>query len=557
MTLNRLYKGVVVDVEIGHPISGVELKVYNGNNELLLLVTSDRLGRWRLKVDPEISYIEFFAEKFCLLRLSLNKLEKNKSNHIRLLSDGPVGYLGRLEARPGEKLELRVHSSAEWGYTLHRNGFKREAILQNGPFAKVSQSLPLGELVSSGIDWPVSTTISLPSNLVSGLYSITLNDCNGLCFTMPIVIGPREGGVISDNFLVIANTNTWQAYNVWGGKSRYRNFFRDPVNGGILPFTIPRLSWARIRLALIRRFLRLWRLIPGGPPVSGVRLEPSWTNERLSINRPFPNHWLNVDSVSTSYVDHLAANEWRGLAWLEREGFNYDYCSDRMLHKREIDLTKYKGVVLLGHAEYWTKEMYNNLKEAVTVRGVPLINLSGNAIYQEVKLDNDGSITPMRGDFKETYADPIKIIKTYTALDISGFAPYQIVSSAKEHWALDGVTFETPEMLFGKKSLIDVRESIHDGRYDPLAPGVLRGDMAGDGASGWEIDKVKDLHNNDLQWLAKGMNKGGGGHMAVIETKQQFVFFVSSIAYVSSLLIDSVCSTITRNIFLRALTKGE
>jgi N,N-dimethylformamidase len=555
MIVNSFYRGIVVDAEIGHPIIGVELKVFNDKNELLMLVTSDRLGRWHLKADSDISYVEFRAEKFCFLQLNVFKLEKTRNNHIRLLSYSPVGYLGRLEASPGEKLELRVHSPAEWSYTLHRNGYQREVILQNGPFAQIIQCLPLGSLVSSGLDWSISTTISLPCDLVTGLYSITLNDCNGSCFTMPIVIGPREDGVISDNFLVIANTNTWQAYNVWGGKSRYRNFFQDPINGSIVPFSVKRFGWDRIRLALIRRFLRLWRLIPGGPPVSGVRLEPKWTNERLTINRPFPNRWLNADSVSLSYVDHLAANEWRGLAWLEREGYNYDYCSDRMLHMGEVDITKYKGVVLLGHAEYWTKEMYHNLYDAIVVHGIPLINLSGNAIYQEVKLDFDGSVTPSRGDFKETYTDPAKTIKTYTALDINGFAPYQTVPSAIGHWAFEGVTFETAEMDFGKQCLIDTTLTMNERVYDPLAPGVLRGDMIGSGASGWEIDKVKCPDDKNIQWLAKGVNHGGGAHMFVIETNQQFIFSASSIAYVSSLLIDPICSIITRNVLLRALKR--
>ena len=556
MIQNSYYAGVVVDAEVGHPIGTADLKLFNKEDELLAVIRSGHHGRWSVKADTKISYIEFHAETFCELRLNLNELKLSRSNHIRLLPNKPVGYLGSLDVYPGEKLELRVHSPIEWRFTLFRHGEQRISILEDGPFKPVTQSLPFGELVAGGLDWSVATTIEFPSNFESGLYSITLTDCNGLNFTMPLVVGQKDKLKIGlDKFFVVANTNTWQAYNVWGGKSRYRNFFKDPINGGVLPFSVTRFSWGRIKLALFRRFLRLIRLFSGGQTVSGRRLEPKWMNERLSIKRPFPSSSLNTDSVYTSYVDHLAANEWRGLAWLEREGFHYDYCSDRMLHTGEIDLRKYRGVVLLGHAEYWTRAMYDKLHKAVVGQGIPLINLSGNAIYQEVELDSDGSLTPMRGVFNETYTDPSETIKTYTALDIGGFAPYQIVNSALAHWAVEGVIFETSEMVFGSKSLISVREPMLNGRYEPLAPGILRGDITGEGASGWEVDKVKDLNDSNLQWLAKGINIGGGGHMAVIDTKQQFVFFASSIAFVSSLLIDSVCSTITRNIFLRALKR--
>jgi N,N-dimethylformamidase len=558
MMQSSYYTGVVVDAEVGHPIGAANLELFNKEHELLVVIRSDHHGRWSIKADAKISYIEFHADTFCKLRLNLNEFKLSGLNHIRLLENKPVGYLGSLDVYPGEKLELRVHSPVEWRYTLFRHGEQRVSILKDGPFKSITQSLPFGELVADGLDWSVATIIEFPSNLESGLYSITLTDCNGLNFTMPLVVGQKDKLKISlDKFLVVANTNTWQAYNVWGGKSRYRNFFKDPINGGVLPFSVTRFSWGRIKLALFRRLLRLLRLFSGCKAVSGRRLEPKWMNERLSIKRPLPSSWLNVDSVYTSYVDHLAANEWRGLAWLEREGFHYDYCSDRMLHTGEIDLRKYKGVVLLGHAEYWTRVMYDKLYKTIVDQGVPLINLSGNAIYQEVELDSDGSLTPMRGIFEETYTDPSEIIKTYTALDIGGFAPYKIVDSALAHWAVEGVTFKKSEMIFGNKSLISARESMHNGRYNPLAPGILRCDITGEGASGWEIDKVKDLNDSNLQWLAKGMNKGGGGHMAVIDTKQQFVFFASSIAFVSSLLIDSVCSTIIRNIFLRALKRHE
>jgi N,N-dimethylformamidase len=551
MIRNKGYKGVIVDAEVGQPISNAKIRAFDEIGRTLSQVCSNSAGQWFIEADPILSSIEFSACNRTSLQLGVSTLEKKKGTHIRLLSLAPVGYLGQLDATSGESLSLRVHAASNWKYTLCRHGLKKETITESEFFNPVIQTAPYGSIVSEGLNWPVTKVIELPTDLESGLYSITITDIESRFFSMPLVLGCKlKCKIDSKRFLVLANTNTWQAYNVWGGKSRYRNFYHDPVSGGVRPVSATRYSWNRVKLAIKRRVLNFL----GTTSVSGIRLEPKWITESLSVSRPFPNRWLNVDSPETKYLDHLAANEWRGLAWLERENFKYHYCSDRMLEHGEISLENYQGVILIGHAEYWTKTMYERLAQATVGRGLPFINLSGNSIYQEVRLDSHGNMRPMHGDFRETCIDPIDNIGVFTDLNISGFAPYKLIQKAKSHWVFKDVQFPNEDGVFGKFSLLDTKGEKDNGVYDPLAPGTLRGNMSGTGASGWEIDKTKKYESkNDMTLLAKGMNIGGGAHLFIIENEQRFLFSASSIAYVSSLLVDEICSKITKNVLQRVL----
>ncbi len=65
----------------------------------------------------------------------------------------------------------------------------------------------------------------------------------------------------------------------------------------------------------------------------------------------------------------MAPAEWRLLGWLEREGFSYDFYSEWQLHHGELDLDRYRVLMLSVHPEYWSREMYLRTKEWVWQRG--------------------------------------------------------------------------------------------------------------------------------------------------------------------------------------------
>lgn len=556
----RICCGYVVDVSVGHPIHDGSIRLLDAKGRELRHVCPNPDREWRLDLDEECVSVEFNFTGYIPKIVDAANIPQ-RGARIKLLPDEPVGYVGNVDCWPGDTLEVHVHSPREWRIQLHRHGLDKKLILESNLYPPNLQTVPDCPFVHKGLEWKVATKIEIPHDATSGLFSISIIDISGKCFIFPLVVAPSEG-VVQDqtHFVVVGNTNTWQAYNIWGGKSRYRNFDKDPLNGGVpLPITQAGNSWAwrRVKTALVRRVFRFWRYfmrkIKGSNirvDVSGIRLEPCWVSEPLSVRRPMPNRWLNAESPYSCYLDHLAANEWRALAWLERENFSYHYFSDQQLHRGDFDFSRYQGIVLIGHAEYWSREMYEKLHSAVVKAGVPLLNLAGNAIYQEVKFAADGGVVPQHGDFLETCADSSKLLCAATDLSVSGFAAFKLTT--KSHWALKGVQGHDSgdgSYCIGAKSLIDVNLADNIKTYDPFSPGLLRGNMYGCGASGWEVDKLTGSCRNSAFVLARGVNKGGGADMILVENDDLFLFSASSIAFISSLLVDEACSHLMRNVF--------
>jgi hypothetical protein len=102
---------------------------------------------------------------------------------------------------------------------------------------------------------------------------------------------------------------------------------------------------------------------------------PSWKFDRLSIRRPFTNCSLEERSPFEPFTNHLAAGEWRLLAWLEREKIDYDMVSGAKLHRRPDLLKHYRAIILSTHCEYWTREMYEGLKFYHENQGLWVLNV--------------------------------------------------------------------------------------------------------------------------------------------------------------------------------------
>ena len=93
----------------------------------------------------------------------------------------------------------------------------------------------------------------------------------------------------------------------------------------------------------------------------------------------------------------MAPAEWRLLGWLEREGFGYDLYAEPQLHFDELDLDRYRVLILNTHPEYWSKAMYDRVKQWVFEKGGKLLYLAGCGLYAEVEFqDKDTILVPAR-----------------------------------------------------------------------------------------------------------------------------------------------------------------
>jgi hypothetical protein len=71
--------------------------------------------------------------------------------------------------------------------------------------------------------------------------------------------------------------------------------------------------------------------------------------------------------------------------WLEREGYDVTYISNVDTHADGKGLLRAKVFLSVGHDEYWTQEMFDNVAKARDA-GVNLAFLSGNSISGVVEL---------------------------------------------------------------------------------------------------------------------------------------------------------------------------
>ena len=356
----------------------------------------------------------------------------------------------------------------------------------------------------------------------SGLYYIHARTRSGRFFSFPWVVAPARP---RSKLAVLASNITWNAYNNFGGRSNY-------ILAGELP---PR-------------------------PVVNARQDLSrYTDPQhvfydreeyapLSFERPEPMNHIDegeqiTDVITGRNACHIAPAEWRLLGWLEREGFEYDLYAETQFHFGMLPLDEYRALILSTHPEYWSKTMYDRLKDWVN-RGGKLMYLGGNGLNCEVEFLDERTMTVRNGDDRlqsagkfesrfhsrhESEANLLGVV--YTEAGIMTAAPYRVLDDT--HWVFDGTGLKNGEQ-FGVESL---HMRCHGG------------------ASGHETDKVSPSSPKNVRVLAKGMNPDeGGADMAYYETAGGgAVFSAGSICWPASIVVDDGVSKITANVLRRFL----
>ena len=464
-------------------------------------------------------------------------------NGVRLLSDRLLGYMWPKWVKSGERAEFRVHSVEPYRLSLYRYGLRKEFIRLIGWFdahgpRTAMQITPDGDYTRTGVKWnsegygsPHHTQfITAPER--SGLYYLDAKTESGEYFSFPWVVAPTSPRA---EIAVLASTNTWNAYNPFGGRSNYVNAKELPPE----PTVNARQDLLRYR--------------------GGAYEEWRWPDEQyapLSFDRPEPiNHvpeYVEVtDPIAGRDACHVAPAEWRLLAWLEREGFDYDLYSESHLHSGELDLDSYRILILNAHPEYWSREMYERCKEWVFQHGGRLMYLGGNGINCEIEFLDDAAMhcktqhvltdppdtsdptdPTLRSRFARTVESEANLLGVVcTEAGIMTAAPYRVIDSS--HWIFTGTGLASGD-LFGT-------ECLHE-----RIPG---------GASGHETDKMSPSSPSNAVLLAKGLNpEDGGAEMVCIELDGGgAVFSAGSITYPASLLVDDQVSRITRNVIERFL----
>jgi hypothetical protein len=257
-------------------------------------------------------------------------------------------YPDRLSYEPDDEVALHVSTtSPKYSVEIARVGAKRKPVWKKNDVAGTIHDTP-ENASTHGCRWPVALKIRIPTEWKSGYYSVTLKAAGA--GSKPIqseaffVVRSAQPGKQS-RILMQLTTNTYNAYNNWGGPCLYES--------GLLPLQGERVSFQR---PMARGFLTK----PGGD-------YSNWA--------PYAG-WHNWEREF--------------VAWAERAGYQLEYAVNADLEQRPDLLKNYSLVLSVGHDEYWSTPMRDHL-ESFIANGGNAAFFSGNVCYWQVRLEDDGN----------------------------------------------------------------------------------------------------------------------------------------------------------------------
>src|SRR5262249_26276375 len=98
---------------------------------------------------------------------------------------------------------------------------------------------------------------------------------------------------------------------------------------------------------------------------------------KVSFNRPYDDGWGSGQFLSFDF---------NMIGFLEAEGYDVAYQADLDTHLNPTSLLQHKGYMSVGHDEYWTLEMRQNVTQARD-GGVSLGFFAANTIYWQVRYE--------------------------------------------------------------------------------------------------------------------------------------------------------------------------
>jgi N,N-dimethylformamidase len=403
------------------------------------------------------------------------------------------GYCSPLSVAPGEKIDFRMSTGAD-AFTVTYMRLKQQAdgslgIPTSNPFLVQGRLKDTPNAAyETDCGWETDFSLVVPANWSSGLYVAKCEDTDGFIFYVVFIVRPSPAN--RRDFAVLANTNTWTAYNAWGGRSQYTT------------------------------------------PNAAI----------LTLERPNPD----TSPIDDPSINHLTRAELWVLAWLKDSGYSFDVYSDLDFHQGIAGLADYKALILHTHPEYWSFEMMDRLQTFLN-QGGKLLYLGGNGIYERVQFDaalkkmilRDGNPNNARWLFREQVPprpERAVLAVAYEGDNWSGntadYAPYAV--RMENHRFFQGTGVHNGDLMGqngrnGAASGWEMDTSKQLPGHDPGAPPA------------------------DVQVLAEGTNVGPtndySAQMTYYDTGAGgFVFSVGSLTFGGSLVVDASLQRIVRNV---------
>jgi hypothetical protein len=271
------------------------------------------------------------------------------------------GYCSRTSIKAGETLTVYVSTdpAVDYKVDIYRMGYyggKGGRLMRSmGPFKGVAQPTP--EDGTCGVrecKWSEGFSLQIPQDWVSGVYlgKLSLVGADAESYVIFIVRDDRKADLMFQS-----SDMTWLSYDRW---PQWRSLYDNGEDHWGANNRTPGYD-----VSFDRPYAIYWNGIPAG-------FEP-----------------LTLGSGEFLMIEFPLA------FWLEKEGYDVTYISNVDTHADGKGLLRGKVYISVGHDEYWTQQMLDNVTAARDA-GVNLAFLGGNAVSGKVTLSPSSDGRPDR-----------------------------------------------------------------------------------------------------------------------------------------------------------------
>jgi len=243
----------------------------------------------------------------------------------------------------------------------------RRDVVTRAPITLTPHDIP-DDADTGGCDWPVTATVATETSWPSGYYEVVVRtDVANVTHEAVgfFVVRPARGTATADPSrpLLVLSTNTWNAYNDFGGANTYAG--------------ATQASFAR-------------------PYAPGFLRKPHGPGSRVAvIDAPDPQMRAHV-----RYLREHRFSGWAGsagwpnyelpfLSWAAGAGYDVEVATNADLEAVPDLLDGRRLYLSVGHDEYWSWGMRDAVEQFVRDGGNALF-LSGNTCFWQVRYADDG-----------------------------------------------------------------------------------------------------------------------------------------------------------------------
>lgn len=364
------------------------------------------------------------------------------------------GYASKTSVNTGEAISVFVNTAAPtFTLSVYRmgwyGGLGGSQVLAPVTLAGTVQTIPTPDPVTglAVCTWVNPHAIDT-TGYMTGVYLVKLTASTGKQRYVVFVV---RDDASTARFMFQSSVTTYAAYNAWGGKSLY------------------------------------------SVPTPAVK---------VSFDRPYDDGHPYTDGYGAG---QLLFWEYPMIRWLEKNGYDCSYSTDVDTHLDAARLLQHKAFLSVGHDEYWSWEMRQNV-EAARATKIHLAFFAANVCYWQIRFE-DSSRTVVCYKLAAPTADPARLDPaTYYLLTTQWRLPHVTLPGNSEKGLL-GV-----EYIYGKPLIASDWKVYDASNWVFAGTGLAQGDIL-PGLLGYECDSVTSTDGTPPPAVAILNNEHPGGKL--------------------------------------------